>query len=108
MTDVNFTASLNKPIHRDYLSDAYVLLGRANGIVDLLFTFSANSQIEGLCEGTLTNSLDAIYFLIAEANELIICGCTNKSEPEASRELTQLNRWVREFYVFPTEKYINN
>ena len=69
MANANFTASINNSDEK--LFNAHQLLSRASGIVDLLFTMSEGNKIEELCNGTLTNSLDAIYFLLEETKKLI-------------------------------------
>jgi len=61
---------------------ATILLNRAIAAVDLLFTMSVSNKLDELCSDSLTNSLDAVLSLMAEAKKLIIDGGPGKSQME--------------------------
>jgi len=62
-------------IEQEAFDKAHLLLHRAHGILDLMFTLTITGQgsgVEELCNGTLTASLDAAMQQVNEAKELLI------------------------------------
>lgn len=49
-----------------------MLLNRASGVADMLFTMSANEELNQFLPNTITSSLDTLCFLIEQAKEAAI------------------------------------
>ncbi|MBX3616981.1 hypothetical protein [Nitrosomonas sp.] len=76
MVNENFT-NINKlttaEIETDPFDQAFILLTRAHGMLDALFTLeNCGNSTESLCKGSLAATLDAAMASIKEAQELLL------------------------------------
>ena len=53
------------------LEQATLILGRAGGVLDLIFMLSVEKAIDSLCQGTLTAAIDTVMEQIRESVRLI-------------------------------------
>lgn len=60
-----------KEIDGGELELATLILGRASGVLDLIFMLSVEKAIDSLCQGTLTAALDTVMEQIRESIRLI-------------------------------------
>ncbi|MBS0497060.1 MAG: hypothetical protein JSR51_05345 [Proteobacteria bacterium] len=67
-------------INSDSYNEATLLLERAHGILDVLYTLaiSSESATENLCRGSLSAALDTAIMAIHEATELLAANGTTK------------------------------
>ncbi|MXS83646.1 hypothetical protein [Nitrosomonas oligotropha] len=74
MADKDSTSNTEKTIaiDCDSFNKATLMLSRAHGILDALFTLTAHGTHEELMEHSLTSNIDAAMVSIKEAQELLI------------------------------------
>ena len=59
-------------INDDSYNEATILLERAHGVLDVIFTLENSSEsTESLCRGSLSAALDAAMVAIHQASELL-------------------------------------
>lgn len=73
MANDDFTSNTKRTCVLDTNSydKAHLMLARAHGILDVLFTLDAEGSTEGLMKHSLANTLDAVMEAIAQAQELL-------------------------------------
>lgn len=60
-------------VNTDVLDEAIILLERAHGILDLMYTLeNSNDSTQGLCGGSLSAALDAAMVAVSRVNELLV------------------------------------
>jgi hypothetical protein len=66
-------------INTDSYNEATVLLERAYGVLDVIFTLeNSNESTESLCRGSLSAAIDSAMVAINQANELLVLHGTTK------------------------------
>jgi hypothetical protein len=60
-------------INSDSYNEATLLLERAHGVLDVIYTLENSSETtEGLCRGSLSAALDTAMMAIHKARELLV------------------------------------